>query len=120
MAASKKIVLTDRFLKSLKPAPAGKRLMVWDAVQPHMGVRVTDRGQCTFVLVKRRAGDFRPTRHVLGSYPALALADARVAAQKSLAALIQGHDPRALEKERLRETKLKQGETFELVARDFM
>jgi hypothetical protein len=51
MVASKKVVLTDRYLKSLKWAPAGKRVMVWDAVQPHLGVRVTDRGQSTFVVV---------------------------------------------------------------------
>ena len=60
MAASKKIVLTDRYLKAIKPAPAGQRVMVWDAMQPHLGVRISDRGHCSFVVVKRRTGDGKP------------------------------------------------------------
>jgi hypothetical protein len=39
-----KVVLTDRALKALKPAPVGKRYIVWDALQPHLGVRVTETG----------------------------------------------------------------------------
>jgi hypothetical protein len=71
MTSPKKIVLTDRFLTNMKPAPRGKREMVWDAVQPHLGVRITDKGQRSFVVVKRQAGDARPTRHFLGTYPAI-------------------------------------------------
>jgi len=62
MLASKKVVFTDRFLKAMKPAPVGKRVMVWDAIQQHLGLRVTDRGQCSFVVVKRRARDRKRTR----------------------------------------------------------
>ena len=46
-----KRTLTDRFLKSLKPAGAGKRYIEWDALVPSLGVRVTDKGKITFVLV---------------------------------------------------------------------
>jgi hypothetical protein len=120
MVASRKVILTDRFLKSLKPAPVGKRQMVWDAVQPHLGIRITDSGQCTFVIVKRRAGDLRPTRHILGRYPTLSIAEARLAAPKILNAFMNGDDPKKLEKDRLREAKLRQGETFELVAEEFL
>jgi hypothetical protein len=33
-------VLTDRYLKNLKPAPPGKRPITWDAVVPGLGIRV--------------------------------------------------------------------------------
>ena len=42
-----KKVLTDRALKALKPARAGKRYIIWDAQQPHLGVRVTDNATVT-------------------------------------------------------------------------
>src|SRR5260370_371541 len=38
-ALIQKEVLTDRRLKSLKPAPAGKRYMLWDAMTPDLGLR---------------------------------------------------------------------------------
>jgi len=49
MVAVLKESLTDRGLKALakRPAPAGKRYIVWDAVQRYLGVRVTDKGRCT-------------------------------------------------------------------------
>ena len=74
---AEKIVLTDRALKALKPAPSGKRVVTWDAVQPHLGIRVTDTGAKSFVVVKRIAGVRAPVVHVLGGYPAVALAEAR-------------------------------------------
>jgi hypothetical protein len=37
-----KEVLTDRRLLALKQAPAGKRVMIWDAAVPSFGVRITD------------------------------------------------------------------------------
>ena len=68
-------VLTDRTLKALKPAPAGKRLDVMDAVVPGFGVRVTDKvdekgraAQRTFILVTRYPGSSNPTRRALGDY----------------------------------------------------
>ncbi|MGO9050276.1 MAG: hypothetical protein ACLP19_17480 [Xanthobacteraceae bacterium] len=45
--------LTDRTLKSLKPAPEGKQYDIWDANAPGMGVRVSDTGRKTFVLMAR-------------------------------------------------------------------
>ena len=43
MAKAKK-PLTDRTILSLKAAEPGKRRIVWDALIPGLGVRVTDRG----------------------------------------------------------------------------
>jgi hypothetical protein len=45
--------LTDRTLKALKPAPTGTRYERWDAHTPGLGVRVTENGTKTFVLVAR-------------------------------------------------------------------
>lgn len=55
--------LTDRTLKALKPAKAGKHYDVFDVRFPGFGVRVADTGRLTFVLTLR--------------YPALSLEQAR-------------------------------------------
>ena len=54
--------LTDRTLKSLKPAARGKHYDLWDAVVPGLGVRVSDTGTKTFVLMKRYGDSKNPTR----------------------------------------------------------
>ena len=51
---SMKQLLTDRTLRALKPAPAGKRVVVWDAALPSFGVRVTDTGKASFFVMRRR------------------------------------------------------------------
>jgi integrase len=89
-----KIALTDRSLKALKPAPAGRRLTVWDGIQPNLAVRVTEKGRRTFVLVRRRAGETTPTWVSLGTFPQLPLAEARRLAREALLSLAEGKDPR--------------------------
>jgi len=120
MAAAKKVALTDRFLKALKPAPQGKRFIIWDAVQPHLGVRMTDHGHCSFVVVMRRAGEHKPTRHFLGSYPTISLAEARLNTPEIISALLNGQDPKEQERQRLRDAKIKEGTTFGVVAEDYI
>ena len=63
--------LTDRTLKALKPT--GKRYDVMDADVPGFGVRLTERGQRTFILVARYPGSPNPTRRAIGEYPAVSL-----------------------------------------------
>jgi len=58
--------LTDRTLKSLKPAKSGSRYDVMDVITPGFGVRVTDKGKRTFSLVSRFPGHSNPTRRALG------------------------------------------------------
>jgi Arm DNA-binding domain len=67
--------LTDRKLAALKPD--GKRYDVMDADVPGFGVRVSETGQRTFVLIARYPGSSNPTRRALGEYPALSLEQAR-------------------------------------------
>ena len=44
---------TDKFVRSLKAAPTGKRVEHWDAKVPCFGVRVTDTAHKTYVLYLR-------------------------------------------------------------------
>ena len=81
-----KRALTDRTIQALKPAPPGKRQLVWDAQVPGLGVRVTDTGAKTFVLVVRYPGDRHPTPRALGSYGAMTLAAARIKGREWLVA----------------------------------
>ncbi len=120
MPAQRKVALTDRYLKAIKPAAPGHRPIVWDAVQPHLGVRITDKGHLSFVVIRRRAGDKQPVRHLLGSYPATTLAAARAATPDILSALTQGKHPAELEAERLREAARKRQDTFGVVAEEFI
>ena len=89
-----KITLTDKALKALKPAPAGKRITLWDAALAGFGVRVTDRGVISFHVMRRLPGKPHPVRVVLGQYPALSLTEARKAAGVALADLASGVHPR--------------------------
>ena len=85
--------LTDRTLKALKPAAAGKLYDVMDSVVPGFGVRVSDSGRRTFMLVARYPGSSNPARRAIGVYGAITLADARQKAQDWLKLIEAGKDP---------------------------
>jgi len=119
--------LSDRTLKALKPAPAGKRYELFDAIVPNMGIRVTDkiadqktgRGNATFFLMGRFPPSKNPTRRALGEYPAMELAAARDKAREWLALLEKGIDPKQLiedgKQAREREQAKKRDRAFETV-----
>ena len=85
-----KQLITDRTLRNLKPAPRGKRLVVWDTALPSFGVRITDKGKASCFVMRRRGGDTRLIRVGLGSYPAVGLAEARERARLAFAELAAG------------------------------
>ena len=58
--------LTDRAIKAVKPAPLGKRTLLWDAIVPGLALRVTDSGKRSFVLVTRYPGSKHPAPRSLG------------------------------------------------------
>jgi hypothetical protein len=89
-----RIVFTDRYLKSLKPAPAGKRLVHWDSARPSFGVRITDRGVVSFFVIRRMPGKTQPVRVSLGHYPTISLAAARKLATAAIGDLVAGVHPR--------------------------
>jgi integrase len=85
--------LTDRSISHLPFAPRGKRRIVWDAIVPGLGVRVTDRGVKSFVLVVRYPGSPNPTPRSLGTYGAITLEAARAKARDWLGLIGDGIDP---------------------------
>jgi integrase len=89
-----KTLLTERALRALKPAPAGKRITMWDAGLSGFGLRVTDRGAISFHVMRRLPGKPHPVRVVLGKYPSLSLAAARKQASAALGDLAAGIHPR--------------------------
>jgi integrase len=105
--------LTDRAINSLKPAPAGKRQIVWDALVPGLGVRVTDQGAKSFVLVLRYPGAPHPSPRSLGTYGAITLEAARARAREWLKSIRNGVDP-AIELIRRRE------QTFQAIADTYL
>src|SRR5215831_11607176 len=94
MTTARRAVFTDRYLKSLKPAEAGKRIVHWDAAKPSFGVRITDRGVISFFVMRRMRGKPQPVRVVLGRYPEIGLAHARKLATAALSELVSGVHPR--------------------------
>ena len=103
MTASKPFgrrVLTEPFIKSLKPDPGGKRYVVPDALVPGLVVRVSSTGAKSFMLVARWNGADQPSALALGRVGGLTLAKARDKARDWLDIRSRGDDPRELERAR--------------------
>jgi integrase len=115
-----KRTLNDRVVKTLKPAEPGKRYDVMDALVPGFGVRVTDRGNRTFILVARFPGKTNPTRRAIGDVGVITLEGARNKARDWLQ-MIEGKKDPGIEEERAKRAELrKQEHTFEAVAEEFI
>ena len=110
--------LTDRKLQSLKPAPAGKHYDVWD--RDGFGVRISDRGTKSFVLMARYPGSSNPARRTIGHYPTVSLAAARATASQWREWIAVGKDPAVeIERQRIAEAQ-KRATTFAAVCEDFI
>ncbi len=122
-------VLTERMLRGLKPAPAGKRTVIWDSVVPSLCVRVTDTGAASFNVMRRLNG--KVIRRKVGKigwsvpFPAgqplpYALSDARDDARAAILDISRGIDPRATE-EAAKEAEARSArQTFAAVAKEFL
>jgi hypothetical protein len=124
-----KRVLTDRFLKSLPPAPAGKRRIEWDGAVPGFAVRVTDKlregrkalaRSVTFVLVARYPGSTNPAPRAIGEYGAITLEAARAKARTWIELLAKGIDPKIAEERQRQEEQRRRANSFASVAEDFI
>ena len=97
--------LTARTVKSLRPAapdPTGKRngrRFVMDAEVSGFGVKVTETGSRSYVLIKRYPGSKHPAPRQLGSCNALTLEEARERARDWLKLIARGIDPADHERE---------------------
>jgi len=85
--------LTDRAIRALPAAEKGKRRLLWDALVPGLAVRVTDKGQCSFVLVTRYPGSRHPAPRAIGAVGAISLQDARTRAREWHKLISAGIDP---------------------------
>ena len=113
--------LTDRFIQSVKAAPAGTRVDYPDAVVPGLVLRVTDRGHKSFVLRRRYPSHpDNSTRRALGDYGAISLDDARRKARHWLELIGKGIDPKIVEARQRAEAQRRQVNTFAAVAADFV
>ena len=107
---------TDRFLRSLKPAPAGKRVIHMDAVVPGFGIRVSDKSTKehigAFVLVARFPGSSNPVPRRIGDFPSMTLADARQIARVWRELIAKGIDPRVKQDEERQAAERRRADTF--------
>ena len=106
-----KIKITDRYLRSLRPAPAGTRIEVWDSTGvPGFGIRIHDTedtnparrgkaGRIAFVLYARFKRGEASTRRTIGTYGAVTLEDARRTAGEWRSSINKGVDPAVVEAE---------------------
>jgi integrase len=108
--------LTDRGIRALPPAPLGKRHLAWDALVRGLAVRVTDRGQRSFVLITRYPGSRHPAPRSLGRVGAISLEDARTKAREWLKQISSGIDPAQAQATAARDTL--QAICTEYLARD--
>jgi integrase len=121
---------TDRWLKSLKPARAGRRDMHWDAQVPSFGVRVTDKGAASFVVMRRlRAGGALIRRRVGVSWAVplkrdaqlpTSLAEAREEARQAIRDMQAGIDPKEKRKAAAGEARRQSESVFGVVAERFI
>lgn len=85
-----RVVLTDRFIKSLK-APTKGQSDYWDVKFPGFGVRVSQGGTKTYGVTYWLMG--RKRRHKLGDSRYMGLAQARSLAREVLRGVADGNDP---------------------------
>jgi len=114
---------TDRWLKAIKPAAPGKRIIYMDAVVPQFGIRASDKSGPdnigSFVLVARFPGSSNPAPRRIGDFPAMGLAQARQIAREWREDIAKGIDPKVKEAERRREEDRRRADTFGAVFEAF-
>lgn len=85
-------VLTDRYVKSVRPDPAGvKRLELPDATTPGLYLVVQPGGGKSWAVRTRQDG--RPRKITIGPFHLHTLAEARDRARDILRQISEGHDP---------------------------
>jgi integrase len=113
-----KTTLTDRALKAMKPAAPGSRKMIWDAAVPSFGVRVSEHGKLTFIVMRRLRGKI--VRRMIGQYPITTLAKAREGALEALRDFERGIDPKEKKEAKARADAHLRANSFASVAEEFI
>ncbi len=125
---TKRINLTDRFIRSPQRVPASGSRDWHDALVPGLALRVRSSGHRAFVLIARFAGSrpadpaapWHPTRRTLGTVGAITLGKARQKAREWLAAIDRGVDPRIEEARQRAAEQRQQVNSFSRVAEEFL
>src|SRR3954470_7624563 len=87
-----RIKLTKSTIDTL-PIPSSD-LVYWDAASPGFGLKVTPKGRKVFIVLYRAGGSgSRLRKYTIGPYGRVTLHNARLEAQKVLAARLEGRDP---------------------------
>jgi integrase len=118
MAANRK-TLTDRFCKNVKPPQQGREDYM-DALMPNMGLRVTENGAKSFVLIARYPGSPHPARRALGAYGVIGLDQARQKARDWMTLIRQGIDPAEVEEQQRQAEQRKRLNSFLSLCEDFI
>ena len=113
-------LLTDTFVRGLKPAATGTRQEYWDSKVPGFGVRVTDTGAKSYVLYTRFPPSTNPTRRAIGDAGRLGLAAARRIAWEWLDLIEQGRDPAEIARQAQVAALRAKRTTFATVAEDWL
>jgi integrase len=113
-----KILLTDRFLRAIKPT--SQRQIIWDTSVPSFCVIVTAKGKINFGVIRRLPGQRVPKTRVLGQYPIMALAAARETAREALADIANGVDPKGKQEAERRAEAQRSANSFASVAEEFI
>jgi len=115
-----KRTLNDRFLKSLKPAPKGETYDVMDVPVPGYGVRVSETGRKTLILVARYPGSKNPTRRKLGLYGVLTASGGRDMARDWLELIRKGKDPQIEEEHQRIEAERNRANSFSAAVEQYI
>lgn len=98
---NKQYNFTKAFICSLNPAEKGKRYMVYDNKCSSLAVRITDKGNKSFVIQTRFEG--RVIKITLGKYPNLSIEQARKKYIKILNEIENGINPNDILKNKRQE-----------------
>lgn len=99
------INFTESYLTKLPPAESGKRYVVHDSKCNGLSLRVTDKGVKSFIIQHRVNGKI--VKVTLGTYPKLALKDARDKFWDEIKVITKGINPNELKKKAKQATTLK-------------
>jgi integrase len=84
--------LTKSVIDAL-PTP-DKEIVHWDQTLPGFGLKITPKGRKVFIVLYRAGGGgSRLRKYTIGPYGRITLHNARIEAQKVLAARLEGRDP---------------------------
>jgi integrase len=108
----RRLNFTDRSILALKPT--AKLTDYWDSSLPGFGIRVAPTGFKTWIVMYRRPSG-NASRMKLGTYPAVKLAEARLAAQRTIGGIQIDHRDPVAEREIERKA-----ETFAQLTDEYM